>query len=140
MKKQHIVGGVFIIILGIIIYLSCTSYWPFNAYQICNQFDFLRPCTEKIELLTWISIILVLFGIADFIYGLLSSYEKIKKTKYIEEVERVVYVRCPRCGARNKEGVRYCTECGEPLMPRGRAEAGVEKQEKPFGEEEYEQN
>ncbi|MFA5381687.1 MAG: zinc-ribbon domain-containing protein [Candidatus Micrarchaeia archaeon] len=121
MKKQHIIGGIFILILGIIIYLSTTPSGFFNAYSICQTLKIFEPCSETVNWLGIISIILILFGVLDFVYGIVTSYnitekqEKIEKTKFVKEIEEKIYIRCPKCGVKNEENTKYCKECGELL-------------------------
>ncbi len=121
MKKQHILGGILILILGIIIYLSTTSGGIFDAYEICHTLKIFEPCSETVGWLGVISIILILFGVIDFIYGVVTSYDtierhhKIERTEYVNKVEEKVYIRCPKCGTKNEEHIKYCKECGSPL-------------------------
>lgn len=115
MKKQHVIGGILILILGIIIYLSTTGGGFFNAYEICHTLKIFEPCSETVGWLGIISIILILFGVIDFIYGVVTSYETIENKRIIKEVEEKVYIRCPTCGTKNEQHVRYCKECGKPV-------------------------
>ncbi|MCC7552172.1 zinc-ribbon domain-containing protein [Candidatus Micrarchaeota archaeon] len=121
MKRQHVIGGLLIFILGIIIYLSTTSGGIFDAYEICHTLKIFEPCSETVGWLSIISIILILFGVIDFIYGVVSSYNiierhnRVEKTNFIKEVEEKIYIRCPKCGVKNEENVKYCKECGVPL-------------------------
>jgi len=138
MNTEYIFSGIFLIILGGVLYNSVLNDSPLDAHSLC-RFEVFQPCEERMDLLLKLSYALFGIGVISIIYGVIAPSkvkqevvvhtrvitehdEKVQpKPKHTED-EPKVFIRCPKCGRLNDPDSMFCKWCGTRLIPESQSE------------------
>ncbi|MCC7570963.1 hypothetical protein KO465_06505 [Candidatus Micrarchaeota archaeon] len=84
-KEVYFLSGLTLLVIAYVAYISCTTQWPFEPLNYCNNFTpFFGSCDENIEMLGNVMFVLMIFGIILTVYAVLSFLSPVVK-KVTEE-------------------------------------------------------